>query len=58
LEITRPIGRPTNIWQDEVRENGGIVSGEEREEKLYNRQERKKHLRMAMNSLILHMSTE
>jgi hypothetical protein len=29
LESTRPRGRPRNIWQDEVREDGRIVGGEE-----------------------------
>jgi hypothetical protein len=29
LESTRPRGRPRNRWQDEVRENGRIVGGEE-----------------------------
>jgi hypothetical protein len=29
LESTRPRGRPRKRWQDEVRENGRIVVGEE-----------------------------
>jgi hypothetical protein len=29
LKTTRPRGRPRNRWQDEVREHGGIVVGEE-----------------------------
>jgi hypothetical protein len=29
LEATRPRARPRNIWQDEVREDGSIVGGEE-----------------------------
>jgi hypothetical protein len=29
LETTRRRGRPRNRWQDEVRENGRIVGGEE-----------------------------
>jgi hypothetical protein len=29
LETTRPTGRPRNRWHDEVREDGGIVGGEE-----------------------------
>jgi hypothetical protein len=29
LESTRPRGRPRNRWQDEVRERGKIVGGEE-----------------------------
>jgi hypothetical protein len=34
---TRPRGRPRNRWQDEVREDRGIVGGEEWQEKVYNR---------------------
>jgi hypothetical protein len=37
LESTRPRGRPRNRRQDEVRENGRIVGGEEWHEKIYNR---------------------
>jgi hypothetical protein len=29
LESTRPRSRPRNRWQDEVREDGRIVGGEE-----------------------------
>jgi hypothetical protein len=29
LELTRPRGRPRNRWQDEVRQDGRIVGGEE-----------------------------
>jgi hypothetical protein len=29
LETTRPRGRPRNKWQNEVREDGRIVGGEE-----------------------------
>jgi hypothetical protein len=29
LETTRPRSRPRNRWQDEVREDGRIVGGEE-----------------------------
>jgi hypothetical protein len=36
-------------WQDEVREDGRIVGGEEWQEKVYNREEWKKLLRMARN---------
>jgi hypothetical protein len=39
LESTRPRGRPRNSWQDEVREDGRIVGGEEWQEKVYNREE-------------------
>jgi hypothetical protein len=34
---SRPRGRPRNRWQDEVREDGRIVGGEEWQEKVYNR---------------------
>jgi hypothetical protein len=33
LESTRPKGRLRNRWQDDVREDGRIVSGEEWQEK-------------------------
>jgi hypothetical protein len=39
LEPTRPRGRPRNRWQDEVKEDGRIVGGEEWQEKVYNREE-------------------
>jgi hypothetical protein len=55
---TRPRGRPRNRWQDEVREDGRIVSGEEWQEKVYDREEWKKHLRKARNCSILHMPME
>ena len=49
-------GRPRNRWQDEVREDGRIVDGEGWQEKVQNREEFKKLLRMARNRRILHMS--
>jgi hypothetical protein len=49
LESTRPRIR----WQDEVREDGRIVGGEEWQEKVYNREEWKKLLRTARNCSIL-----
>jgi len=58
LETTRPRGRPRNRWQDEVREDGSIVGREERQEKVYDREERKKFLRTARNHCILHMPME
>jgi hypothetical protein len=58
LEITSLRGRPRNRWQDEVREDGKIVGGEEWQEKVYNREEWKKLLRMARNRRILHMPKE
>jgi len=51
-------GRPRNGWQDEVREDGGIVGGEGWQEKVHNREEWKKLLRTARNLHILHMQTE
>jgi hypothetical protein len=50
LESTRPRGRSRNRWQDEVRE-----VGEEWQEKVYNRGQWKKLLRMERNRRILHM---
>jgi hypothetical protein len=55
LESTRPRGRPRNRWQDEVREDGRMVGGEELQEKVYNRKEWKKLLRTERNCRILHM---
>jgi hypothetical protein len=39
LETIRLRGRPTNRWQGEVREEGRIVGGEGRQEKVFNREE-------------------
>jgi hypothetical protein len=36
--INRPRGRPRNRWQNEVKEDGRIVGGEEWQEKVYNRE--------------------
>jgi hypothetical protein len=58
LESTRPRDRPRNRWQDEVREDGRIVGGEDGQEIVYNREEWKKLLRMARNCRILHMPME
>jgi hypothetical protein len=58
LETTRPRGRPRNRWQDEVWEDGRLVSGEEWQVKVYNREEWKKLLRTARNRRILHMPME
>jgi hypothetical protein len=38
FESTRPRSRPRKRWQDEVRESGRIVGGEECQEKVYNRE--------------------
>jgi hypothetical protein len=51
-------GRPRNRWKEEVRENGRIVGAEELLEKVYNREERKKPLKTAMNCCILHMGKQ
>jgi hypothetical protein len=56
LETTRLRGRPRNRWQDEVREDGRRVGGEEWQGKVYNREEWKKLLRTARNRRILHMA--
>jgi hypothetical protein len=58
LVSTRPRGKPRNRWQIEVKEDGRIISGEEWQEKVYNREEWKKLLKMAMNHHILHMSMD
>jgi hypothetical protein len=59
LETTRPTGRSRNTWQDEVREDGRMVGGEEWQEKgSYDREEWKKLLRTARNRRILHMPME
>jgi hypothetical protein len=50
---TRPRGRPRNRWQDEVREGGRIIGGEEWQAK-----EWKKLLRTARNRHILHTPME
>jgi hypothetical protein len=55
---TRPRGRPRNIWQDEVRVDGRIVGGEEWKEKVYDREEWKKFLRMVRHCHILRMPME
>ena len=46
LGTTKLRGRATNRWQDKVREGGRIVGGEGWQEKLHNRTEWKKLLRM------------
>jgi hypothetical protein len=58
LETTSLRGRLSNRWQDEVREDGTIVGGEEWQEKVCNREEWKKLLRTARNRRILHMPVE
>jgi hypothetical protein len=58
LETRRPRGRQRNRWQDEVREDGRMVGGEEWQEKVYDKEEWKKLLRTARNRHILHMPME
>ena len=58
LGTIRLRGRPRNRWQDEVREDGRIVSAEGWQEKVHNREEWKKLLRTATNRRILHMPKE
>jgi hypothetical protein len=58
METTRLRGRPRNRWQNEVTEDGRIVGGEGWQEKVYNREEWKKLLRMARNRSILHVPME
>jgi hypothetical protein len=58
LESTRPRGRPQTRWKDEVSEDGRIVGGEEWQEKVYKSEEWNKHLRMARNHHIQHMTME
>jgi hypothetical protein len=60
FESTRPRGRHRNRWQDEVKEDGINVCGEEWQEKVYNcnRKKWQKLLRTARNCRILHMAME
>jgi len=55
---TRLRDRPRNRWQDEVREDGRLVGGRGWKERVYNREEWKKLMRMAGNCHILYMVTE
>jgi hypothetical protein len=58
LETTMLRGRPRNSWQDEVKENEGLVGDKGWKGRVYNRQETKKLLRTARNRGILHMPME
>jgi hypothetical protein len=58
LGTTRLRGRPRNRWQNEVREDGRIVGREGWQEKVHNREEWKKLLRMARNRCILYTPME
>jgi hypothetical protein len=55
LETARPRCGPRNGWQDEVREDGRIVGGEEWQEKVYNREEAPEN---GNESRILHVPME
>ena len=58
LGTTTMRGRSRNRWQDEVKEDGRIDGVEGWQEKVHNREEWKKLLRMARNRHILHMPME
>jgi hypothetical protein len=58
LETRRPRGRQRNRWQDELKEDGRMVGGEEWQEQVYDREEWKKILRTARNRRILHKPME
>jgi len=58
LGTTRLRGRPRNRWQDDVREDERIVGGKGRQDKVHNREERKKILRTARKRRILRMAME
>ena len=55
LETKRLRGRPRNRWQDEATKDGKLVGGTGEMERVHNREEWKKLLRMARNCRILHM---
>ena len=55
LETTRLRGAPRNKWQDEVRKDERLTGGIGWKERVHNREEGKKLLRMARNHHILHM---
>ena len=56
LETTRLTGRPRNRWQDEVRKDVRLVGGIRWRERVHNREEWKKLLKMARNLRILHVT--
>jgi hypothetical protein len=58
LKTTRLRDRPSNRWQNGVKEDGRIVGGEGWKEKVYNREKWKKLLIMARNHHILHIPME
>jgi hypothetical protein len=58
METTRLRGRPRNRWHNQVREDRRLVGGKGWKERVYNREESEKLLRMARNRHILHMPME
>jgi len=58
LETTTLRHKPRNRWQDELREDGRLVGEKGWKEKVYNREEWKKLLRIAGNLSILHVPME
>jgi hypothetical protein len=58
LGTIRLRGKPRNRWPDEVKEDGRTVGEEGWQEKVHNREEWMKLLRMARNCRILHVPTE
>jgi len=58
LGTTRLRCRPRNRWQDEVREDGGIVGGVVWWDKVHNIEEWKKFLRTRRKRRILQMPVE
>jgi len=58
LGKTRLRDRPRNKWQDDVKEDGRLVGGKGWKERLYDREEWKKLLRMARNRRILRVPLE
>jgi hypothetical protein len=58
LETKRLRDRPRNRWHDEIRVDERLVGLKGWKERVYNRQEWKKLLRMARNRCILHMPME
>ena len=58
LGTTRLRGRPRNRWEDKEREDGRIDGAEGWQEKVHNREERKKLLRTARNCHVLHVPME
>ena len=58
FETTRLRRRPRNRWQDEVKKDGRLAGGKGGRERVRNREECKKLLRMASYQHILHMTMD